>query len=219
MIPFIACTLPILFRNWFVAREISIVDYFFSSQVSSRNLRGRHPLLFRGNDIRRCWHHWSFQQNDATLFHSSNRQLSPVRTAAVQVYTMSATSTAKVIAGVITCADAFPSFHAYRLDPDSNKLNPSEVEFKKKDLKPLGWLMLRFFSLTRFIRYREYTNNDNEVMISTTNFTIINTVLCWCGPLPEQNLSSILMLIQVCMLAGTRLSSSTVSSRLSSVVV
>lgn len=34
-------------------------------------------------------------------------------------------------------------------------------------------------------------------MITSTNFTIINTVLCWCGPLYEETLSRILMLIQV----------------------
>jgi len=57
--------------------------------------------------------------------------------------------------------------------------------------------MLRFFSITKFIRYREFKNNDDEIMISTTNFTIINTVLCWCGPLNEETLSRILMLIQI----------------------
>ncbi len=85
----------------------------------------------------------------------------------------------------------------FRLNQELNKLNPSEVEFKKSDLKFLGWLMLRFFSLTKFIRYREFKNNDDEIMISTTNFTIINTVLCWFGPLHEATLSGILMLIQI----------------------
>lgn len=84
----------------------------------------------------------------------------------------------------------------FRLDPKLDKLNPSEVEFKKSDLKTLGWLMLRFFSMTKFIRYREYTKDDQR-MIVTTNFTIINTVLCWLGPLNEGTLSLILILIQV----------------------
>jgi hypothetical protein len=57
--------------------------------------------------------------------------------------------------------------------------------------------MLRFFSATKFIKYREYKMNDNEIMISTTNFTIINTVLCWCGPLHEETLTYILLLLQV----------------------
>jgi hypothetical protein len=87
--------------------------------------------------------------------------------------------------------------YSFRLNPDSNKLHPSEVEFKKRDLKPLGRLMLHFFSLTKFIRYREFKNNDDEIMISTTNFTIINTVLCCIGPLHEETLTRILMLIQV----------------------
>jgi hypothetical protein len=56
--------------------------------------------------------------------------------------------------------------------------------------------MLRFFSATKFIKYREF-KIDNDVMIATTNFTIINTVLCWCGPLDEATLTRILMLIQV----------------------
>lgn len=111
-------------------------------------------------------------------------------------------------------------FGLRRLDPDSNKLNPSEVEFKRKDVKTLGWLMLRFFSLIKFIRYHEYTNNDNEKMIRSTNFTIINTVLCWCGPLREQTLSTILLLIQVRGRFRAESSSSSMSrSRSSSVVV
>jgi UDP-N-acetylglucosamine--dolichyl-phosphate N-acetylglucosaminephosphotransferase len=88
-------------------------------------------------------------------------------------------------------------FFLFRLNPDTNKLNPSEIEFKKKDLKFLGWCMLRFFSLTKFIKYREYKMNDNEIMIATTNFTIINTVLCWTGPLHEKTLTQILLFIQV----------------------
>ena len=84
-----------------------------------------------------------------------------------------------------------------RLNPELNKLKPSEIEFKKKDLTIVGWLMLRFFSATKFIRYREYKKHDNQMMISTTNFTIINTVLCWCGPLHEETLTRILILIQV----------------------
>ena len=91
-----------------------------------------------------------------------------------------------------------PRHRLPRLNPETNKLHPSEVEFKKKDLKLLGWLMLRFFSATKFIRYREFRNNDGEIMISSSNFTIINTVLCCLGPLHEATLSSILMLIQVC---------------------
>jgi hypothetical protein len=85
----------------------------------------------------------------------------------------------------------------FRLNPELNKLNPSEIAFKKKDLKFLGWLMLRFFSAIKFIKYREYQMDDKELMISTTNFTIINTVLCWCGPLHEETLTQILLLIQV----------------------
>ncbi len=83
------------------------------------------------------------------------------------------------------------------MNPELNKLNPSEIEFKKKDLKTLGWLMLRFFSATKFIKYREFKMDDNVVMIATTNFTIINTVLCWCGPLHEETLTKILLVIQV----------------------
>lgn len=57
--------------------------------------------------------------------------------------------------------------------------------------------MLRFFSATKFIKYREYKKHDKEIMISTTNFTIINTVLCWSGPLHEQTLTQRLLFIQV----------------------
>ena len=51
--------------------------------------------------------------------------------------------------------------------------------------------------MTKFIRYREYRMNDDEIIIATTNFIIINTVLCLTGPLHEQTLTLILLLIQV----------------------
>lgn len=57
--------------------------------------------------------------------------------------------------------------------------------------------MLRFFSLIKLIRYTETKNNDDETMITSTNFTIINTVLCWFGPLHEGKLAAILITIQV----------------------
>ncbi|UJR09659.1 hypothetical protein I4U23_013893 [Adineta vaga] len=162
MIPFIACTMPILLRNWCPA-EIFVGDtlcYFAGMTFAVVGIIGHFSktmLLFFIPQI------VNFLLSVPQLFK------------------------------FIPC----PRHRLPRLDPDSNKLNPSEVEFKKKDLKPLGWLMLRFFSLTKFIRYREYQNNDNEIMISTTNFTIINTVLCWFGPLHEETLSRILMLIQI----------------------
>jgi len=85
----------------------------------------------------------------------------------------------------------------FRLNPEINKLNASDIQFKKRDLKPIGWFMLRFFSAIKFIKYKEFKMHDNEIMISTTNFTIINTVLCWFGPLDEETLTQILLLIQV----------------------
>ncbi|CAF0740639.1 unnamed protein product [Rotaria sordida] len=90
-----------------------------------------------------------------------------------------------------------PRHRLPRLNVDLNKLNASEIEFKKNDLKPLGRLMLQFFSAIKFIRYREYKMNDNEIMIVTTNFTIINTILCWTGPLYERTLTKILIFIQI----------------------
>ncbi|CAF1262987.1 unnamed protein product [Adineta steineri] len=162
MIPFIACTIPVLIRNWCPA-EIFVGDtlcYFAGMTFAVVGIIGHFSktmLLFFIPQI------INFLLSVPQLFK------------------------------FIPC----PRHRLPRLDPDVNKLNPSIVEFKKKDLKLLGWLMLRFFSITKFIRYREFTNNDNEIMISTTNFTIINTVLCWCGPLHEATLSRILMLIQI----------------------
>lgn len=162
MIPFIACTLPILIRNWYPA-EIFVGDtlcYFAGMTFAVVGIIGHFSktmLLFFIPQI------VNFLLSVPQLFH------------------------------FIPC----PRHRLPTLDPKLNKLNPSEAVFKKRDLKTLGWLMLRFFSLTKFIRYREFENNDGEQMISTTNFTIINTVLCWLGPLHEETLSRILILIQV----------------------
>lgn len=90
-----------------------------------------------------------------------------------------------------------PRHRLPRLNPQTGKLEPSTVEFKKKDLSKLAFLMLRFFSLTKFIKYRETTNNDNEKMIISSNFTIINTLLCWFGPMYEGTLTTLLLFVQV----------------------
>lgn len=162
MIPFIACSLPILIRNWYPA-EIFVGDtycYFAGMTFAVVGIIGHFSktmLLFFIPQIA------NFVLSVPQLFH------------------------------FIPC----PRHRLPRLDPELNKLNPSEVDFKKKDLKPLGWLMLRFFSIIKLIRYREYKNNEGEIMITTTNFTIINSVLCWFGPLNEGTLSSVLMLIQI----------------------
>ncbi|CAF1057447.1 unnamed protein product [Rotaria sordida] len=145
MIPFIACTLPILIKNWYPA-EIFVGDtlcYFSGMTFAVVGIIGHFSktmLLFFIPQI------INFLLSIPQLFH------------------------------FIPC----PRHRLPRLNPELNKLNASEVEFKKSDLKTL-----------------EYLNNDGELMISTTNFTIINTVLCWCGPLHEEKLSRILILIQI----------------------
>ncbi|CAF0917570.1 unnamed protein product [Rotaria sordida] len=145
MIPFIACTLPILIKNWYPA-EIFVGDtlcYFSGMTFAVVGIIGHFSktmLLFFIPQI------INFLLSIPQLFH------------------------------FIPC----PRHRLPRLNPELNKLNASEVEFKKSDLKKL-----------------EYLNNDGELMISTINFTIINTVLCWCGPLHEEKLSRILILIQI----------------------
>ncbi|UJR36439.1 hypothetical protein I4U23_029162 [Adineta vaga] len=162
MIPFIACTFPILLRNWCPA-EIFVGDtfcYFAGMTFAVVGIIGHFSktmLLFFTPQI------INFLLSIPQLFH------------------------------FIPC----PRHRLPRLNAEMNKLNPSEIEFKKKDLKTLGWLMLRFFSAIKLIKYREFKKYDNEIMIATTNFTIINTVLCWCGPLHEETLTRILMLIQI----------------------
>ncbi|CAF1588952.1 unnamed protein product, partial [Adineta ricciae] len=162
MIPFIACTFPILLRNWCPA-EIFVGDtlcYFAGMTFAVVGIIGHFSktmLLFFIPQI------VNFLLSIPQLFR------------------------------FIPC----PRHRLPRLNPELNKLNPSEIEFKKKDLTIVGWLMLRFFSATKFIKYREYKKHDNQMMISTTNFTIINTVLCWCGPLHEETLTQILILIQI----------------------
>lgn len=118
MIPFIACTLPILFRNWFVPRaNVTIDSSLLSSKVSGRDLRGRHAVLLRRHDIRRGRNHRSLQQDNVALLHSANCQLRTLGTAAVQVHTLPASSIAEVttrVAGAerercrLVCVDWIP---------------------------------------------------------------------------------------------------------------
>lgn len=76
------------------------------------------------------------------------------------------------------------------------------TKFKTADLNSLGKLSMAVFRMLHLVRCEEKkdSNSDRETYIECNNLTLINFVLIWNGPTHEAELTSILLIIQVCML-------------------
>lgn len=74
-----------------------------------------------------------------------------------------------------------------------DRLEISIVKFKYSELSFIGKLMVGIFKAFKLIHWQE--NNDYVV---TNNFTLINLILYYCGPLHEAKLATVLVLLQ-CM--------------------
>jgi len=76
------------------------------------------------------------------------------------------------------------------------------TKFKTADLNYLGKLSMAIFKMLHLVHCEEKkdSNSDRETYIECNNLTLINFVLVWNGPTHEAELTTILLIIQVCML-------------------
>jgi len=76
------------------------------------------------------------------------------------------------------------------------------TKFKTADLNYLGKLSMAVFKMLHLVHCEEKkdSNSDRETYIECNNLTLINFVLVWNGPTHEAELTTILLIIQVCML-------------------
>lgn len=70
----------------------------------------------------------------------------------------------------------------------------SKTQFRYKDLNILGKLFVRLFKMLHLIRWEESTADG---IITTNNFTLINFMLLILGPTHEQQLTNVLVGIQI----------------------
>lgn len=88
-----------------------------------------------------------------------------------------------------------PRHRMPKYNEKTNLLEYSKTQFRYNDLNILGRLCVTVFRLLRIIEWNE-TNNDDGI-ITTNNFTLINFLLISLGPTHERQLTLYLLLIQV----------------------
>ena len=88
-----------------------------------------------------------------------------------------------------------------RFNPETDKLEPSVVQFGDKDLGAISRLIFKVFTTFRLIKVRKIEDKDNKGLnYEATNFTIINFALNILGPTHERTLTIILLIVQVIIL-------------------
>lgn len=81
----------------------------------------------------------------------------------------------------------------HRFEAATGLLYPSTATFTSPP-SLVTTLILRILALFGLVKVQY--SKDGRTIISTTNLTIINTVLCICGPLREDRLTMAIMAIQ-----------------------
>lgn len=88
--------------------------------------------------------------------------------------------------GLVPC----PRHRLPKLNKATGLLEASTVELKSPP-KPLGYAVIKLLEFCGFIK--KYQSEKNLVL---NNFTLLNTLLIWFGPMREDRLAALLMLVQ-----------------------
>lgn len=86
-----------------------------------------------------------------------------------------------------------PRHRMPKYNPETNKLEPSMTSLQKKPVGKLGKLILKLFSTFGLVRI---IYNEQGEPTDCNNFTLINLVLVWFGPMNEGQTTSVILLIQ-----------------------
>lgn len=85
-----------------------------------------------------------------------------------------------------------PRHRLPKFNSKSDRMECSTTVFKYKDLSVLGKVIINFFRVFKLIHWEE-----KDGVVVTNNFTLINLVLLYLGPLHEAKLTTVLLGIQV----------------------
>jgi len=89
-----------------------------------------------------------------------------------------------------------PRHRLPRLNPKTGLLNPSVFQFKEKNLKPIGRLILKVYQLAGLVSIDNVVDDDDNLSQST-NCTLINYAIKISGPIHEKDLVIRLLMFQV----------------------
>ena len=99
-----------------------------------------------------------------------------------------------------------PRHRLPKYNEETDNVSMSLQATKVSEMRILGTIVINVFRALRFVHVNEYTKNG-ELYIEFNNLTLINFVLKICGPLHEQTLTMILLMVQVvcsCLAFGIR---------------
>lgn len=85
-----------------------------------------------------------------------------------------------------------PRHRLPKFNSKTDRLQISVTRFKYSELNFLGKLMVNIFRLFKIISWQEKNG-----YVTTNNFTLINLVLLFFGPLHEEKLTIVLIAIQI----------------------
>ncbi|KAI9282871.1 glycosyl transferase family 4-domain-containing protein [Umbelopsis sp. AD052] len=86
-----------------------------------------------------------------------------------------------------------PRHRMPKYNPETNKLEPSMASLQKKPVGKLGKIILKLFSTFGLVRI---IYNEQGEPTDCNNFTLINLVLVWFGPMNEGQTTAVILLIQ-----------------------
>ncbi|KAI8580457.1 hypothetical protein K450DRAFT_237126 [Umbelopsis ramanniana AG] len=86
-----------------------------------------------------------------------------------------------------------PRHRMPKYNPETNKLEPSMASLQKKPVGKLGKIILKLFSTFGLVRI---IYNEQGEPTDCNNFTLINLVLVWFGPMNEGKTTAVILLIQ-----------------------
>ncbi|XP_063722997.1 UDP-N-acetylglucosamine--dolichyl-phosphate N-acetylglucosaminephosphotransferase-like [Symsagittifera roscoffensis] len=89
-----------------------------------------------------------------------------------------------------------PRHRLPRYDPDIDKSHASETQFKSKDLKAISSLVIFILKTCRLLKVKESTV-DGEKWMTCNNMTLNNLVLIHSGPMREDKLCIVILVLQV----------------------
>ncbi|CAO3661614.1 unnamed protein product [Umbelopsis vinacea] len=86
-----------------------------------------------------------------------------------------------------------PRHRMPKYNAETNNLEPSMASLQKKPVGKLGKLILKVFSVLGLVRI---VYNEQGELSECNNFTLINLVLVWFGPMNEGKTTAVLLLLQ-----------------------
>lgn len=86
-----------------------------------------------------------------------------------------------------------PRHRMPKYNSDTDLLESSKTIFRYNDLNALGKIFAKLFKLLHIIEWHE--NNDG--IVTSNNFTIINFVIKLYGPIHERHLTNVLISVQI----------------------